>query len=50
MVVAKLHFLQIQRESLLGDAVVLDQTFLGKTPKTLNAVNILDYAAEKGRK
>jgi hypothetical protein len=40
MVVAKLHFLQIQRESPFGDAVALDQTLLGKTPKTLNAVNI----------
>ncbi len=46
VVITKLHFFQVERELFLGDAVEFDQSLLGVTPETLNAVYI-DLAVGK---
>lgn len=40
MIVSKSHFIQIEREVLLGDTVELCESFLGITPEAFQAVNI----------
>ena len=43
VIIPELQFFEIQREVVLGDAMVLDQSFLGPTPEPLQAVDV-DFA------
>ena len=40
MIIPELQFFEIQREAVLGDAVVFHQPLLGPTPKSLEAVDV----------
>ena len=40
VIIPELHFFEIQRELLFGDAVKFDQPFLGVAPKSFEAINI----------
>ena len=44
VIVAKLHFLKVEREAFWGDAMMFDEPFLGITPKAFQAIDI-DLAA-----
>ena len=46
MIIPKLHFFQVKREPFLGDAMELDEPFLGVAPEALNAVDV-DLAIAK---
>jgi hypothetical protein len=40
MIISKLHFFQVKREPFLGDAMELDEPFLGVAPEALNAIDV----------
>ena len=40
VIIPELHFFEVQRELLFGDAMKFDQPFLGVTPKSFEAINI----------
>ena len=41
MVETILHFLKIHRKMIFGNTAIVVQDMLGKTPKTLNAVDMI---------
>jgi len=40
VIIPELQFFEIQREAILGDAMVFHQSLLGPTPKSLQAVDV----------
>jgi len=40
MIIPELQFFEIQRESVLGDAMMFHQSLLGPAPETLQAVDV----------
>lgn len=46
MVITKLHFFQVERESFFGHAVKFDESFFGEAPKPLESIDV-DFTSSK---